>query len=402
MKHMLKPLSWKCRCAVLVAALVLLAAPAAAQFPIGEICKGLEDLCQPPRSACSASGFKITLTAFSPANPSDGGVASYTYTICSPPAGVCTGTVRLGEPCLEHNFCRRKGTRVDQTATCTRECATDEFRNLSHFDVVFPAIGASCISEGTVVTGSCSVGDFVGDFVLGDAACFGAQGGSQNFVAKCDNTPTLQPGECLTMTVNIPSEEVGLAAAVVVDKAGPNCTGTCIAGPSCEKCGTPPEPGGCLTRTAGFWGTHPHVTAQFLPVTVCGVSLGTTLAGSPTSATEALCVAGGVECKSNTAYVQLVRQLAAAKLNLAATAANGGTCGDAISALITKCESLCTADQKTISASGCIQLLDAFNNSVDTLTPTPAPFNNPGPADPTQCQTANGNGIVIGKSNFCK
>jgi hypothetical protein len=264
---------------------------------------------------------------------------------------------------------------------------------------VFPAIGASCIGEGTVVTGSCSVGKFV----LGDADCFGPQGGSQSFVAKCDDTPELQPGQCLTMTVNIPSEEVGLAAAVVVDKAGTNdCTGTCIAGPSCEKCGTtPPEPGGCLTRTAGFWGTHPAITAQFLPVSVCGVSLGTTSAGSSTSATEALCVAGGVECKSNTAYVQLVRQLAAAKLNLVATAFNGGTCGDAISALITKCESLCTADQKTISASGCIQLLDAFNNSVDTLTPTPAPFNNPGPADPTQCQTANGNGIVIGKSDFC-
>jgi hypothetical protein len=398
MEHWMTRFKWESTCAVLVAALVLLAAPAAADVAIGDICKDVTDLCTPPNPSCSASGFKITLTAFSSANPSDEGVASYTYTICSPPPGVCTGTLRSGESCLDNNFCKTKGTASDSSATCTRECATDQFRNLSHFDVVFPAIGASCIGEGTVVTGSCSVGNFV----LGDAACFGPQGGSQSFVAKCDNTPELQPGQCLTMTVNIPSEEVGLAAAVVVDKAGDNCTGTCIAGPSCEKCGTPPPPGGCLTRTAGFWGTHPLITAQFLPVSVCGVSLGTTSAGSPTSATEALCVSGGVECKSNTAYVQLVRQLAAAKLNLAATAFNGGTCGDAISALITKCESLCTADQNTISASGCIQLLDAFNNSVDTLTPTPAPFNNPGPADPAQCQTANGNGIVIGKSNFCK
>lgn len=255
---------------------MLVAAPAAAQFPIGDICGEDVDLCAPPRSACSASGFRITL-----------------------------------------------------------------------IDVVFPAIGASCIDAGTAVTGSCSVGNFV----LGDGACFGPGQGSQSYVAKCDNTP---------------------------------------------------PPGGCLTRTAGFWGTQPHITAQFLPVCVCGVSLGTTEAGSGASATEALCVAGGVECESNTAYVQLVRQLAAAKLNLAATAVNGGTCGPAISELITKCELLCNANHKTISASGCIQLLDAFNNSVDTLTPTPPPFNNPGPAQPAACQAANGNGTVIGKPLWCK
>jgi len=399
MEYLMRRFKWECTC-LMLAAFVLVAPPAAqSSFPIGEICRELEDICAPPESACSATGFKITLTAFSPANTSSSGAASYTYTICSPPLGTCTGTARPGEACLDNNFCKTKGQVTDPTATCTRDCATDEFRALSHFDVVFPAIGASCIDAETEVTGSCSAGDFG----LGDAACFGAGSGSESYVAKCDNTPPLDPGQCLTMTVNIPSEHVGLAAAVVVDKAGTNaCTGTCIAGPSCEECEEPPPPGGCLTRTAGFWGTHPHVTSQFLPVQVCGVSLTTTEAGWPYSATEALCVAGGVECKSNTAYVQLVRQLAAAKLNLAATAANGGTCGDAISELITKCESLCTADHRTISASQCIQLLDAFNSSVDTLTPTPAPFNNPGPAQPASCQAANGNGIVIGKPRYCK
>ncbi len=34
---------------------------------------------------------------------------------------------------------------------------------------------------------------------------------------------------------------------------------------------------------------------------------------------------------------------------------------------------------------------------MDTFTVTPAPFDSPGPADPTQCRAANGNGIVIGK-----
>jgi hypothetical protein len=92
-----------------LAALVLLAAPAAANFAIGEICTDVQDFCKPPNPSCSASGFKITLTAFSPANPSDGGVASYTYTICSPPEGVCTGTARPGERCLDNTFVRPKG-----------------------------------------------------------------------------------------------------------------------------------------------------------------------------------------------------------------------------------------------------------------------------------------------------
>lgn len=389
-----------CGCWTLVAVLLFLAAPGAAQqppFSIGEICKGV-NICAPPRTACSASGFRITLTNFSPAPPSSTGAASYTYTICSPPLGTCTGTARPGEACLDHSFCQKKGQTEDPNARCTRECATQEFRNLSHFDVVFPQIGASCIDQGAAVTGSCSVGNFV----LGDGSCFDLGGGSDSYVAKCDNTPPLAPGQCLTMTVNIYDEHVGLAAAVVVDKAGQTCTGTCIAGPSCEECEAPPPPGGCLTRTPSFWGTHPQVTSLFLPVSVCGVSLGVVEAGSGSSVTEALCVAGGLECRSNTAYAQLVRQLAAAKLNLAATAQNGGSCGVAITELIAKCESLCTADHKTISASGCIQALDAFNNSVDTLTPTPAPFNNPGPAQPAYCQAANGNGIVIGKPPYCK
>ena len=49
---------------------------------------------------------------------------------------------------------------------------------------------------------------------------------------------------------------------------------------------------GCLTRTPGFWGTHPHVTDRLLALTVCGVSLDTVAAGSGTSATEAMCSVG--------------------------------------------------------------------------------------------------------------
>ena len=35
-----------------------------------------------------------------------------------------------------------------------------------------------------------------------------------------------------------------------------------------------PAPGeGCFTRTPGFWGNHPAITAQFLNVEVCGVTI---------------------------------------------------------------------------------------------------------------------------------
>ncbi len=46
-----------------------------------------------------------------------------------------------------------------------------------------------------------------------------------------------------------------------------------------------------------------------------------------------------------------------------------------------------------ISESGCIDLIDAFNNSQDTLE-TVDPFISPGPADSADCSDANGNGDV--------
>jgi hypothetical protein len=110
-----------------------------------------------------------------------------------------------------------------------------------------------------------------------------------------------------------------------------------------------------------------------------------------------MCVSPGRESKRNRAYAQLVRQLTAAKLNLAATFANGGFCGGNIQTKISQCEQLCGENQKTISESGCIDELAGFNETQDTFSVTPSPFDSPGPADPTQCRAANGNGIVIGK-----
>lgn len=451
---------------ILVLALVSLAdVPAGAQGvtpPDLSMCEGVVDACEAPRSLCSAGGFEIALTNFTPANNQDSGTTTYTYQICSPALGTCSNDATIScsdnSACWTFN-CRNGGPQAgtcnggpndggscttngdkdcNPGVTCSRECAVDSLRELSHFDVTFPQLGGleSCLGSGTQVTGSCAANDntpsdghtaSVGAFGPGDASCFaktcgGAQGdgatpcnndsdctgnpdgqtcvtGGSNFVAKCNNTD-LNPGDCITMTLNIAGETtgLGLGAAIVVDKESTACTSSCLAGPSCEPC-EELEDGSCLTRTAGFWGTHPHITDDFLPITVCGKPLSTIPAGTCTSVIEALCVSPGRESRGNQAYAQLVRQLAAAKLNLAATAANGGDCGTEIATRIAQCEALCSANQSTISASGCIEDLDGFNNSQDTFTETPPPFDHPGPANSSQCRLANGNGKVIGKGS---
>ena len=417
-------------------AIATVAANAQVTPPDLTVCDGV-DCDNVQSSICSAAGFRISLTGFTPPNTSSNGSATYTYQICSPAAGVCNGTVRNGEACLDNDFCKRKGQDEDPAATCSRECSADDFRGLSHFDVAFPALGASCLSQATAVTGSCACTTnasgtcSVGGFVLGDGSCFS----STSPVAKCDNT-NLGPGDCITMTLSIAGELTGLGAgpAVVVDKEANTCTASCLSGPSCTPCGGD-DGAECLTRTIGFWGNHPWITNDYTPVSVCGVALGCNgaatgnaspgcPAGTCDSVTEGLCSIPS-ELSANQAYVSMVRQLTAAKLNLSATAAHfpGAACssfvamGKGIGQWIDECEALCGADKSTISASGCIEALDAFNNSLDTgFDVTPSPFDRPSVddfgrisgADSRQCNVAKGNGkdpkLVIGKkvgSNDC-
>jgi hypothetical protein len=349
-----------------------------------------------PDNVCSDAGFKITLTNYVAASGANSGTASYTYELCSPALGVCEGGLglRAGESCSDNSFCQSKGQDDDPEATCNRECATDEFRGLSHFDVTFPELGAveGCVSAETEVTGSCTNGNFV----LGDASC----NLNDSKSAKCDNTE-LDPGECLEMTVNIAGETntLGLGAAVVVDKESTTCTASCIAGPSCEDCGGNEEGDQCLTRTLGFWGTHPWITNNYVPVSVCGEALGCNAPsdGKSDPACEALTCESvmeglgsnpgneGIKNSGGTAYVSMIKQLTAAKLNLNATAAvtEDSSCADweydglGIDDWIGVCEGLCGASQSAISESGCIEALNAFNNSEDVLDVTPAPFDRP-------------------------
>lgn len=355
--------------AVLAAALLVLAAPAAAQ----QVCtcdNTSDSVCVGGPTGNGTQAFEVTLVSFN-INQGDG-TSQWIYEICD-------------------------------RGPFDPDCPSD--KALSHIDVVLGDLSA-CLNPGNEITFE-KHADSAGDGAAlscvvenGDPSCAGEEGK----VAKCDvdDSNPLDPGDCVQMELTVAGETAGLGAGAiqVQSKAGPACAINCLLGPSCQPC-DPGQGDACLTRTPGFWGTHPHITGLFLPVTVCGEELSTTDAGSCASATEAMCVAPGKESKKNSAYAQLVRQLTAAKLNLAATAANGGSCAASdIEDRIAECEALyCSGKQSEISGSGCIEDLTGFNESLDTLPLTPAPFDRPGPAQPGECQEANGNGLVIGQGN---
>ena len=415
-----------------MAALMLLAVPVQTMAEVNppdlSVCDGIGP-CDVPNAICDPAGFKVSLTNFLPANDPTNftGNAIYTYQICSPPAGVCTGDGTTS--CLDQEKCTQGGNPAG--GTCTRECSANvqKFHGLSHFDVTFPGLGGlSCLSETTFVGGTCACvpaggGCSVdGNITIGDGSCFN----STYPVAKCDNT-NLPEGSCIEMKLEVAGEEnlPGLGATVVVSKEAQDCTTTCLAGPSCEPCLPPPGGEECLTRTLGFWGTHPWITNDYDPVTVCknellcsgadnGESNPACQARTCNSIMEGLGSIGG-ELNKNAAYVSMVKQLTAAKLNLNATAAlvDGATCSDfeyqgkTIQAWIELCEGLCNKSQSQISGSGCIEALDAFNNSEDVgFLVTPAPFDKPpvddhgniSGADPSAFQDAHSGGYVIGKN----
>lgn len=389
--------------------------------PDPSVCEGVtcQDL---PKETCSDGGFSIALKSYAAASTQNNGSATFVYEVCSPPAGTCTGALRPGEVCLDNSFCQIKGQATDPAAMCSRACATNSFRALSHFDATFPSLLTStCLTPQTEVSGSCAAVDknndgvypTVGDFILGDSSCFVE--GSSATVAKCDNT-SMEPGDCINMTLTIAGETAGLGsgASIVVDKDAAACTSSCLAGPSCDPCGgDDPGPNHCLTRTLGFWGTHPWITNNFAtdtaPVSVCGKPLDcddsddgksypSCTAGTCDSIMEGLGSNPGNELSTNQPYVSFIKQLTAVKLNLAATTAlapsGSAVCTEwsygskKISEWIAFCEGtvtatgltggFCQANKSQISSSGCIEALDAFNNSQDSgFETTPPPFDRP-------------------------
>jgi hypothetical protein len=160
---------------------------------------------------------------------------------------------------------------------------------------------------------------------------------------------------------------------------------------------------GCLTRTPGFWGNHPDVTAKLLDVTSCGLTLSETAAGLQGSVTEDLCSLGtDKKFYGSPQEAQLVRQCAAAALNLAASGSFGGSCAEALTPA--RYQACCGSAAACASATGsCIEDVTGFNESYDTLLDASGRelslchelgLGPPCDAAPLQCQTAGGNGFI--------
>ena len=162
---------------------------------------------------------------------------------------------------------------------------------------------------------------------------------------------------------------------------------------------------GCLTRTPGFWATHPDITMMFLPLDSCGLEVNTTEAMTLVSSTEDMCSVGTdnktITPPTSPQQIQLVRQCMAANLNIEATNEIGGNCESDypnITTLINDCcnnaGSICRkgATPSDIDASQCIGNLDAFNNLPDSLTNDL--FEHPGSANPDKCKASKNNAWV--------
>lgn len=187
-------------------------------------------------------------------------------------------------------------------------------------------------------------------------------------------------------TVRVECDVVGAAGATIWAVADDVCEVTA----------------GCVTRSPGFWGNHPQVAELFLPVDSCGLTLDHTLADLDGSTSEDLCF-NGRDFKSNDTspqQLQLIRQCTAAALNIAASADLGGSCASDYPGLTTMfdscCADICTSQLSgsEIGSTGCIEWLDAFNNSEDSLEIEGTVFESPGPAMPWECKDSSGNGFV--------
>ena len=289
--------------------------------------------------------------------------------ICSTPAGL-----NAVKECVD--------TDADGTADNVRVVASATsgdvgFENCTATDVLFRDAACPPSGQGTEVPLT-PEGGVTSPFNL-------APGGSQALFGTID--PALTQDACNT-------------ASVTCVVAGTGQSVTAIAPPvTCEF----QEGEGCFTRTPGFWATHPGDdsrigTFDFLPQTVCGTELNNVQAGNVNSAIEAMCSVGKDSKIQGPQQTQLIRQCTAAYLNVAATLAQGGNCASEtnITELLDVCcddSSVCTGDPGSLSVTQCIDALDAFNNSPDTLDSEL--FAKPGPANPRFCQDAKNNGIVV-------
>jgi hypothetical protein len=272
-------------------------------------------------------------------------------------------------------------------------------------DAGLNAVNINVCNEGDQDLVNCDVTD---TYVPEDPLCDDGTTGTAVDLTVAPDLFNVPIGQCVPVSGSIASLTAQTCNTVSVTCEVEGSGGKTIIDISEDECEVQGED--CLTRTPGFWGTHPHITDDFLPLFNCGIDITTVdVPGGEQSAIEDMCSVGK-DAKTLSVYpqqVQLERQCMAALLNVAATASLEGSCETAFpgtTELIAECctaaDSVCSsalapgvenADGRTIN--DCIGDLDAFNNN-DSAEPdvTGTIFESPGPADPSLCQDAKNNG----------
>jgi hypothetical protein len=376
-----------------------------------------------------------------------------------------TGTETITEPAICGETITETGKTVEGINTATLSCRcidaqTDQ--QITALDDEVDRADLECQAPSVAITKTCvecdqESGENAVDVSVtndGEANLLGCQVMDvlENDDGACpsDDANTVP----VDLTCNTASDGTGAAVPVPFDLATSQtvyCSGT-VAGLEAERCNTatveceiddgtgsavvaktvddraddlcePCVGEGCLHKTPGFWCTHPTVTNLFLDLEVCGIPINNVQVATQGSAIEDLRSPGkDHKLVSSPQRAQLIRQCTAAALNQAASAANEGSCesepvGDSTFGAVfaSCCDDLCANDASAgqINASGCIGLLDDFNNTPeDTFAEIPPPFDNLGNAfcpvpdgtdpelaprcngQPDRCNAAGGNGFV--------
>jgi hypothetical protein len=190
-------------------------------------------------------------------------------------------------------------------------------------------------------------------------------------------TTTTTGGATTTTTVAATTTTTGGATTTTTVAATTTTTGGATTTTTVATTTTTTLAGDGFTRTLGFYKNHPAVTAAILtaagPLTVCGFTISNIDVDDARSALEAMCVSPQGDQR-----LQLVRQLTAASLSMAA---GGATFAD-----LAACNAVCAdAGASVISLSACVDDTDDYNRSGDNVV---APFDPAGNADTAPCKKA--------------
>lgn len=323
----------------------------------------------------------------------------------------CSDSLEAGEPNEATVSCFCSSGLDDGYKTSASDSADVTCQSQSELSILKECIdldgdGASDQTKVTVTaTGdtdlgftNCRISD---DIYLEDNDCPADTGPGTDVPLDNAGPHDLAPGESVIATGPLPDLENDACnvGRVVCTSVG---TGLDVDIDDDDPCYKPGD--GCLTRTPGFWGTHPHVTALFLPLNHNGLDITNVDAYTDGSAIEDMCSVGtdaknAVDPATTNTNTNLARHCMAAVLNIAASESLGGSCSSVHAGLNEQIGECCTDPGMTgesksdIDAAACIGFLEAFNESPDTLA-TQGPFVSPGPADSEACRDSKNNGFL--------